>query len=84
MQPVMDYGKYLSTSDLSPCNTWYMSKNTNNFSGDLLLLTIASPQLRSMEILLTVTCAKQCSLREWIPSNILSQTVLSPAKRSLT
>lgn len=61
-----------------------MSKSTNNFSGDLLLLAIASPKLSSIDTLFVVTSAKHCSLSESKPSNIWSQTFLSPANNNFT
>lgn len=72
------------TSECSSCIISYMSKSTNNFSGDLLLLAIASPKLSSIETLFVVTSAKHCSLSESKPSNIWSQTFLSPANNNLT
>ena len=61
-----------------------MSKRTNNFSGDLLLLAIASPKLRSTATLFAVTSAKHWSLRESTPSNIWPQTFFSPENSNLT
>ena len=63
----------------------YMSRSTNNFSGDLLLLAIASPKLSRVATLLAVTSAKHCSLRLLSTSSkISSQIFLSPANSSLT
>lgn len=76
--------KIYHTSDWSSLIISYISKSTNNFSGDLLLLAIASPKLRSMDTLFAVTSAKHWSLREWTPSSIWSQIFLSPAKSSFT
>jgi len=73
-----------NTSAWISCNISYMSKSTNNFSGDLLLLAIASPKLSSMEILFVVTSAKHWSLSESNPSNIWSQTFRSAANNNLT
>ena len=72
------------TSEWSSCIISYMSRSTNNFSGDLLLLAIASPKLSSIETLFVVTSAKHCSLSESKPSNIWSQTFLSPANNNFT
>lgn len=72
------------TSEWSSCIISYMSRSTNNFSGDLLLLAIASPKLSSIETLFFVTSAKHCSLSESKPSNIWSQTFLSPANNNFT
>jgi len=47
-----------NTSEWISCNISYMSKSTNKFSGDLLLLAIASPKQSNMEILFVVTSAK--------------------------
>lgn len=72
------------TSELSSCIISYMSKSTNNFSGDLLLLAIASPKLSNIDTLLVVTSAKHWSLSDSKPSNIWSQTFLSPANSNFT
>lgn len=62
----------------------YMSSSTNSFSGDFLLLAIASPKLRSMCTLESVTSAKhfsRCGSR-WY--HIWSQSFLSAANKSFT
>lgn len=76
--------KIFHTSDWSSLIISYMSKRTNNFSGDLLLLAIASPKLRSTDTLFVVTSAKHWSLRISAPSNIWLHTFFSAAKSSLT
>ncbi len=61
-----------------------MSSSTNSFSGDFLLLAIASPKLRSMCTLESVTSAKhfsRCGSR-WY--HIWSQSFLSAANKSFT
>lgn len=72
------------TSEWSSRIISYISRSTNNFSGDLLLLAIASPKLSSTATLPVVTSAKHWSLRCSNPSNIWSQTFLSAANNNLT
>lgn len=75
---------FQNTSGWSSCITSYMSSNTNNFSGDLLLLATASPKLRRVTTLFAVSSAKHWSLLKLTPSKIWSQIFLSPASSSLT
>jgi len=70
--------KLYNTSGWSSLMISYMSRRTNNFSGDLLLFAIASPKLRSIATLLAVTSAKHWDFRESTPSNIWSQIFFSP------
>jgi len=62
----------------------YMSSRTNSFSGDRLLIAIASPKLSSVAKLFFVIAAKHLSLKDWLHSKTWSQSWRSPAKRSLT
>lgn len=62
----------------------YMSSSTNSFSGDLLLIAIASPKLSSVAKLFLVIWAKHLSLKDWLHSKTWSQSWRSAAKRSLT
>ena len=61
-----------------------MSSRTNSFSGDRLLIAIASPKLSSVARLFFVIAAKHLSLKDWLHSKTWSQSCRSPAKRSLT
>lgn len=61
-----------------------MSRSTNNFSGDLLLLAIASPKLSSTDTLFIVTSPKHWSLIASIPSKIWLQILRSAENNNLT
>jgi hypothetical protein len=61
-----------------------MSSRTNSFSGDLLLIAIASPKLSRVAKLFLVIAEKHLSLKDWLHSKTWSQSWRSPAKRSFT
>lgn len=75
--------KLNNTSGWSSLIISYMSRRTNSFSGDLLLLATASPKLRSIATLLPVTSAKHWVFTESCPSNIWSQIFFSPTINNL-
>lgn len=78
------YMLIVSTSGWTSFIISYMSRRTNNFSGDLLLLAMASPKLKSKETLVEVASAKHWSMKDFIPSKTSSDTFLSAANSSFT
>ena len=72
------------TSGWSSIIISYISKITNTFSGDLLLIAIAYPKLRSIPKLIVVISAKDWSLNGSTPSSIWWQISFSAANNSFT
>jgi len=74
----------IGTSGWRSCRVSYISSSTNSFSGDFLLFAMASPKLRSMWTLVSVTSAKHFSRCGSSWDHISSHNFCSPANNSFT